>query len=170
MLRLLAAFCTLALCVGIAGCGHYRLGTDSKPSFSTLHVNVVKNETLLPQAVAIVTNHVREAFLKDGRVKLVNAAEEADATLTLTLEDYRREVAVVRPDDTGLARRYDLVLRVRGELRDNRTQKTFFAGRPFEVRRGAFTDGGQLQAEYQALPLLAEKLAQDAVRSTLETW
>lgn len=160
----------LALCAGLVSCGHYRLGTESARNFQTLHVELVKSEALVPQAVALVSTQVREAFIKDGRVKLVNSAAEADATLVLTLEALRRDIAVVRPDDTGLARRFDVTLQARAELRDNRAGTLVFASRPLLARRGVFADSGQIQAEYQTLPLLAEKLADEALRAVLDVW
>ncbi|MDP4404710.1 hypothetical protein, partial [Escherichia coli] len=88
-----------------------------------------------------------------------DSASEADAVLTLTLEDYHRDTTLARADDTGLARRFDVVLQARAALVDQRSKQTVFANRPLKVTRGAFTDSGQLQSEYQLLPLLAEQLA-----------
>ena len=170
MTRVAALLALTALCVGLVSCANYRLGSGSEPSFRTLHVAVVKSDILLPQAEALVTTQIREAFLKDGRVKFVNSPEDADATLTVTLADYRREVAVARADDTGLARRFEITLEARADLRDNRSLKPIFSGRPLLARRGVFVDGSQIQAEYQTLPLLAEKLADEAVRAVLDTW
>lgn len=154
----------------LAGCGHYRLGTDATPPFSTLHVEVVSSEVLLPQATVLVTNALREAFLQDGRVRLADAAESADATLRVTLVSYGRGVAVVRPDDTGLARRFDLNLSARATLTDNRGGPARFTDRTLVATRGAFTDSGQVPAEYQTLPLLAERLADEAVKAVLDVW
>lgn len=156
--------------LGFVGCSHYRLGTEAGLSFATLHVAVVKANTLLPQATALVTTELREAFIKDGRVRLVDSADAADATLIVTLDDYARGVAVTRADDTGLARRFDLTLYARATLADQRAGKNLFAGRAFVVKRGAYTDSGQLQAEYQALPLLAAQLAEQVRKATLEAW
>ena len=168
---------TLRLCllaalaaIGLIGCSHYRLGTEASLSFATLHVAVVKADTLLPQATALVTTELREAFIKDGRVRLVDSPEDADAILTVTLDDYARGVAVTRADDTGLARRFDLTLYARATLTDQRARQDLFAGRTFVVKRGAFTDSGQIQSEYQALPLLATQLAEQVRKATLEVW
>lgn len=167
----IAAFVSLVgLALGLASCANYHLGTGAEPRFQTLHVSVVKSDVLLPQAVALVTTQVRETFLKDGRVRLVDSPAEADAELTLTLEDYHREQTVARADDTGLARRYDLVLQARASLTDRRDKKIVFANQPLRVARGAFTDSGQLQSEYQTLPLLAEQLAERALHAVLDTW
>jgi hypothetical protein len=165
----LLCFAAAAL-LGLVGCSHYRLGTEAAPRFSTLHVAIVKTDTLLPQAQALVTTQVREAFIKDGRVRLVDSADDADATLTLTLDKYARAVAVTRPDDTGLARRFDVTLSARATLTDHRTRQDLFAGRTLLAKRGVFTDSGQIQSEYQTLPLLAQDLAEQAVKVSLDTW
>ena len=92
------------------GCSHYQLGIGGTPTFHTLYVEPAANKTTLPQAREIVSTRIREAFLRDGRVALANSAEEADATLTVTIMDYHRDVAAVREGDTGLARKFDLTL------------------------------------------------------------
>jgi hypothetical protein len=84
--------------------------------------------------------------------------------------EYRRDTTVARADDTGLARRFDLVLRARATLTNRKTGQVLFADRVLEAKRGAFTDSGQLQSEYQALPLLADDLAQAALSASLDTW
>jgi hypothetical protein len=154
----------------LAGCSHYRLGTGSTPAFRTLYVAPVENSTLLPQAREILSTQLRSAFARDGRVTLANSPEAADATLTLTLNDYRREVAAVRAGDTGLARKFNLILGATATLRDRRTGQNLFEGRALTATREAFTDGGQLQSEYQALPLLADALAAKVVHATLDVW
>ena len=128
-----------------------------------------RSETLLPQAREIVSTQLREAFARDGRVSLVNSAEAADATLRVTLRDYRRDVASVTENDTGLARKYTLTLDVACTL-SQKNGANLFTDRIVRVQRDAFTDGGQLQAEYQAVPLLAEALSKKVVHSVLDVW
>ena len=166
----LPVLCLLSAALGLAGCAHYQLGTDGRLAFATLYVEPVANKTLLPQAQAIVSTQLREAFNQDARVTLVNSAPEADATLTVVIRDYHREIAAVREDDTGLARKFALTLGTECTLRDRRSGKVLFADRAVSVRRDAFTDGGQLQSEYQTLPLLAEALAQKISHAVLDVW
>jgi len=160
----------LATALGLAGCSHYQLGTGTAPAFATLYVAPVANHTLLPQAQAIVSTQLRTAFTNDGRLTLANSAAEADATLTVIINDYHREVAAAREDDTGLARKFILTLGTTCTLRDNRSGQVLFSDRPVTVRRDAYTDSGQLQSEYQTLPLLAETLAQKIAHTVLDTW
>jgi hypothetical protein len=165
--RLLVAF--LAAVTLLTGCAQYRLGTGSTPPFRTLYVEPVTNRTLLPQAQAIVSGRVREAFARDGRVALANSSDAADATLRIAITSYRRDVAAVREGDTGLARKFNVTLGATCTLQ-TRDGRTIFEHRPVSAVREVFTDSGQLQAEYQTLPLLAEALAAKITHASLDVW
>jgi len=165
----ISALFVATLAVGLTACSHYQLGTTGKLSFSTLYVEPASNQTLLPQAQAIISTQLREAFAKDGRVTLVASPEAADATLRVNLRDYHRDVASVLENDTGLARKYTLTLEVVCTLR-NRAGDNLFTDRAIRVQRDAFTDGGQLQSEYQTVPFLAEALAKKVVHAVLDVW
>ncbi len=167
---LLGVLCLLSAVLCCSGCAGYRLGTATAPGFSTLFIVPVASETLIPQAQALVTTQLRDAFARDGRVTLVNSAADADAVLQVTLTGYDREVAVSQQDDTGLARRFDVALKAHATLTDNRTKQALFVRRPLTAKRGVFTDSGLVPAEYQSLPLLAELLAKEATHAVLDTW
>lgn len=154
----------------ITGCAGYQLGTGATPKFATLFVAPVVTEALIPQARVELTTRVREAFIRDGRVRLVNSPDAADAVLEITVTGYDRAVAVSRPDDTGLARRFDITLQARATLLNNRAQAPWFTDRVLQARRGAMTDDGLVPAETQLLPILGETLAAEAVRAVLDTW
>lgn len=164
----LAGLLVLAVC--LAGCAGYQLGTGTTPKFTKLFIPPVTTEALIPQARELVTTQLREAFLKDGRVTLVNSPAEADAVLQVALTGYDRAVAVSRQDDTGLARRFDVSLRAHVTLTDERTKQALFVRRPLTAKRGVFTDNGLVPSEYQALPLLAEQLAGEVSHAVLDTW
>jgi hypothetical protein len=167
-----------ALSLGVAGlllgmatsCSNYQLGTGTKVKFSTLFIAPVTAKTVIPQAQVVITTQLREAFIKDARVTLVDSPESADAVLRITLIGYDRTVSVSRADDTGLARRFDLTLKANATLTDNRTKETYFADRAISVKRGVFTDSGLVPAEYDTMPLLAEQLASETVHAVLDVW
>ena len=159
----------LAAC-GLAGCASYHLGTGTTLRFSRLYIAPVTSEAQIPQAQALISTRLREAFLKDGRVRLAESPAEADAVLQLTLTSYLREMAVSRPDDTKLARRFDISIHAKATLTIGAGQNNAFTDRALLAKRGVFSDSGQQQSEYQTLPLLAEILAQEALHATLDTW
>ena len=165
----LAGLAMLVAGLFLPACTHYRLGTGGELTFHSLYVAPVASETLLPQARALVGTQLREALLRDGRVTLVNSAEAAEATLQVSLKSYDREATVARTDDTGLARKFALNLTAECTLR-TRDGKVLFEKRAVRAQRDAYTDQGQLQAEYQTLPLLAETLAQNITHAVLDAW
>ena len=168
---LFSPFCLVALALAaLTGCSHYQLGTDGQPGFSTLYIEPVKNKTLLPQAHAVIGTQLRAAFERDGRVTLVASPEAADATLRLSVRDYHRDVTSLQEADTALARKLTLTLAVDCTLRDRRTGQALFTERTITSQRDAFVDGGQLQSEYQTLPLLAEALAKKVAHTVLDVW
>ncbi len=174
LLALLALF--------VSGCAHYKLGTGGELAFSRLYVAPVENEAVVPQAVALVTREIRRAFLTDGRVQLAASPDDADATLHVNLVNYGRTMTTARPEDTGLARKFDLTLEADLIVRDTRDGSPIVDTRRLSVTRQAFTDGdgfvvngqrspgGQNPAEYQTLPLLAQQLAERVTQAVLDTW
>ena len=116
----------LSVALLASGCAHYRLGAGSEPSFGTLYVEPAKNKTTLAQSQVVVSTLVRQAFMRDGRVTVVDSPGDADATLEVTLVNYAREDAANREDDNGLARKFTLHLRASCRLRDNRTGRLLF--------------------------------------------
>lgn len=169
-MRSVLVFTALLLAVlSGGGCAHYQLGTGAKTDLTSIFIAPVRNDAGVPQATALVTSAVRDAFLRDGRLTLAPDADSADAVLEITLADYTREVTTVRAGDTGLARKFDLDLVARATL-IGADGETRFTDRPLPVTRQIFTDSGQLQAEYQALPQLAAQIADRAVHAVLDVW
>jgi hypothetical protein len=171
----------LAAAILAQGCGHYQMGAGPAPSFATIYIEPAKNKTTLAQSRELVSTMVREAFIRDGRVELVDSQKDADVSLQVTLVRYRRDNAANREDDNGLARKFTIKLTASCSLRDNRTGRMLFDGRQIEVQREAFTDNGlglvpfgtsndQLQSEYNTLPLLAQLLADKVTHAVLDVW
>ncbi len=163
---------SLLLLAGIllGGCAGYQLGTGTNAKFTTLFIAPVQTEALVPQARVELTTRIREAFIRDGRVRLVESAAAADAVLEITLARHSRAMAVSQPNDTGIARRFDLTFQARATLRNPRSAEPYFTDRILEASRGVFTDDGLVPSEYQTLPVLAESLAREAVHAVLDTW
>lgn len=166
---LAAAAAGLALMFA-AGCASYQLGAPSEPAFKTVFIPPVSNVAFLPQAAPIVTTAVREAFVRDGRLVLAGSPESADRVVEIKLTDYSREMATALPEDTALARKFALTLTADVALVDPRNRDAAHPTFTLSVSVDAYTDSGQQQSEYQAVPLLAGKLATEVVHRVLDTW
>jgi outer membrane lipopolysaccharide assembly protein LptE/RlpB len=185
MLRRLAAFALLAFAVLGAACSHYRLGTGVSRDFESIYITPVDTNAVVPQSAGLLTTQIREAFIRDARLRVVNTPDEADAILTIRLNGLRRNTQSSLPSDGGLARTFGLVLDASATLRDVKGEKTWFADRPLWVERQIFTNDGtaiattsgpylaplqQTQAEYTLVPTLGEDLAAKAKSAVLDTW
>lgn len=163
------------------GCKSYQLGHPAELPFETIYIQPAKNDSFAPQAQALVSGQVREAVLRDGRVKLIADPKEADAVLSMTLTEYTRNAAARRQDDTEVAQNFDLALSVQLDLYDQRQGDYFFRGREVEARTTGYlnnpylADGtpntqGLIQSEYNAMPRLARELGRKAADELLSTW
>jgi hypothetical protein len=178
-LNLASRLLPLVLGLAAAGCANYQLGTGGKLSFSTLYVEPVENRVLMPQDRAVVSSELRAAFVRDGRVTIVDSPEAADVVLKVVITDYHREMVATRESDIGLASKFRLNLGATCSLRDTRSGRPLFEGRLISAQRDSYTDNGQpsspltgdqLQSEYNTLPLLAGSLADKISHAVLDIW
>ncbi|TAG29082.1 MAG: hypothetical protein EAZ36_04745 [Verrucomicrobia bacterium] len=174
----------------VGGCSHYRLGTGAERDYTSIFIAPFETAGQLPQATAMLTSQAREAFIRDGRLRVVNTADEADAVLLVRIARVEREMLTATPADSGLARKLGVGLAVLATLRDPSGEKVWFADRPLRLDQQIFTDDGsapslgtpaianphflqpvqQTQAEFQLLPQLGESLATQLKSAVLDTW
>lgn len=174
---LLAAFALSFL----AACQSYQLGHPAELPFETLFIQPVKNDSFAPQAQALLSAQVREAVIRDGRVRLVANPDKADAVLLMTLSDYTRRAGARRQDDTELAQNFDLTLRLQLDLYDQREEAYLFEGRQLEAQSIGYLNNpyntagspdtqGLIQSEFNAMPRLTRELARKAADELLSVW
>jgi len=158
----------LACLLLLAGCANYQLGNKVELPFQTVYVKPVINHSFAPQAEVILANQLIEDLNRSGRVKTADAG--ADATLDIVLTDYDRGVTATRPQDTQQARAFSLTLIATVTLTNNRTGEVYIEKRELSASQQAFTDGGFIQSEYQAMPILTRKLAEMISDQVLGAW
>jgi len=161
----------LLLAAALAGCAHYALGPGTDLPYRTVYVAPARNTALVPQAEALLTRQVADMLARSGQVRPVNSPDTADATLTLTLTDFQRDVAARRAEDTFLADSFNIALLATATLVDNRSGEAYFTDRPLDASANVKIDGaGQQPAEYQAMPVLTRRLAREANNAVLSAW
>ncbi len=179
--RLLVFLASLIPLWGLVGCSHYQIGKPANTPFRTVYIEPVINRSYAPQAQALISTQVREYILRDGRVRVVGP-HEADAILSITIDNYGRDASAVRGDDTALASKFNMRLSARCTLVDARTGNVYFRDRETDTDIDAFFDFGLgldedepptlqgLQSEYQSMPILTEKLSRQIGNLVLHTW
>lgn len=183
-----AAKFSFALCAFIAcgifsltGCRSYQLGHPAVLSFESVFIEPASNESYAPQAQAIVSANVREAIIRDSRVKLVADRKKADVIVEIILTEYERRSATRDPNDTAVALDYDLTLVSEVSLYDQRSKNYLFKKRQVEERSTGFVNNiyapaaapdtqSFIQSEYQAMPRIARDLAAKIADEILSNW
>ena len=69
----------------ISGCNSYQLGNPVELPFESIYIKPVSNDSFAPQAQTLLSTQIRDAFIRDGRTKLVINREAADAVLIINL-------------------------------------------------------------------------------------
>lgn len=177
-LRSLFALSALAL---IAGCQSYQLGSPTPIPFESIYVKPVTNSSYAPQAQALLSSNLREAFISDGRLKLVRSEEDADIVLLVDITEYSRRSASLDSEDTVVATDFDLFLETEVSLFDQNKGAYLFTDRKILERTNTYVDNPYadptgtdtddfLQSEYNAMPRLTRGLARKIADEVLSPW
>lgn len=163
-----------------SACASYKLGTHGTLPFESIYIVPAKNESFAPQAQALVSAQVREAFIKDGRVKVLSSIESADVVLELTLSDYDRNVGARLRADTVAARTVNLGLTASVSLFEAENGVPVFELRQISQTTTVHSDNpyagstrqqqSYIQAEHNAMERLARGIARKITDEVLSPW
>jgi len=160
-----------ALCI-LPGCATYQLGAPGgSASYKTIYVKPVRNDSTFPMLKATLTASLRKSIQESGF--LSNAAEdEADTILDTRVVSVKRDIAAVSSIDVGRGRKYELEFETLCTLyfREDGQMKPLFTNRRVIAKQDIFADSGQVNAEHQAGPEIARKIARRISESVLDTW
>ena len=165
----------------ISGCNSYQLGNPAELPFESIYIKPVSNDSFAPQAQALLSTQIRDAFIRDGRTKLVTSREAADAVLLINLTEYNRYPAARQSEDTTTAVSFSLVLAAEVSLFNQNKGDYYFLKRIVNESSSAYADNlyatpaiaqtqDFLQMEYQAMPRLTHDLSRRIADEVLNTW
>jgi hypothetical protein len=153
----------------ISGCAGYHIGPVTKTSFHSIAVPMFRNETLVPQVEAQISNAVIQRLQQDGSVR-IESRSQADAVLIGTVLRYERMALRSLRTDSGVPREYRITITVHVEARDRRTGETVLKPTDVVGTSDVFIGEDQQSAEYQALPLVADDIAKRVTGLLVESW
>lgn len=151
------------------GCTHYRLGESTGSGPQNVFVRPAENRSLAPQAGLLVTESIRQSLLTTGDIDLADR-DESESRLTVVITSFDRGVAATDPEDTQRATAYRLTLTAEATLISSDGSRTWFRERIFEASDQILTDSGVIQAEYQAMPLIARELGRKIADAVDSSW
>ena len=164
-----------------SGCHSYQLGNPVELPFESIYIKPVTNDSFAPQAQTLLSTQIRDAFIRDGRTKLVINSEAADVVLIINLTEYNRIAAARQSDDTTSAASFRLVLAAEVSLFDQNKGGYYFQKRMIRESSSAYVNNPYatpataqtqdfLQMEYQAMPRLTHDLSRLIANEVLSTW
>jgi outer membrane lipopolysaccharide assembly protein LptE/RlpB len=135
----------LAAFLLISGCGYHLVGTGTTlpPHLKTIAIPVFDNTSSQPNIDRDITNAIRQAFINDGRLKVVNTSK-ADLVMKGVLSSYNLQAASFTTQD--VAREYWVQLGGSIDVQD-RVKKTRFLKQDFTTKWDFQTDADVINSE-----------------------
>lgn len=167
LLRILAAVTAVAALI-LSACSTYRAGPPGAVPFRSVFVEIIENETALPQATALLTRQIRENLTARGDTTLAASPRRADHILRVTLTDLDQSPRADLPADTTRAASYDLRVSAAITLLDSSgaiARESTVAASTVVYLNPSLPD-----ARHQAVPRLTADLAQRIADVVLHPW
>lgn len=155
------------LCLALAGCG-YRMGSSAEPSFRTLTIEAVKNDSYAPQLQAEIHRQVFDRLSAEDGFRVVN--DGGAVRLRVVLDEYGRSVGAVNSQDTGRAASHRFSLSAKVTLVDSRSGKILMRDRQVRADLSAYTLTGLNRTETQTQALLTRELARAIRDAVADVW
>ncbi|MCC5806698.1 MAG: hypothetical protein JJU00_10265 [Opitutales bacterium] len=161
------AFLALAALL-LAGCAAYRPGAPDAAPVRSVFVEIVENETYLPQVNALLTRQIRETLAARGGTTLAASPRRAAYILRVTLTDLEQTPRAALPADTTRAASYDL--RLGAALALVNAEGETVRESAVEAATVAYLNPALPDARHQALPRLTTDLARRIADAVLHPW
>jgi hypothetical protein len=163
-----AALCAALLIGGMSGCGNYSFSSAVKTDISTIAIPILENETLEYGAEQDITEALIDEFTDDNALRIVSE-EEADSILRGAVVLYERPV--MSYDAAGNPNEYKVRAVARLTYEDLTRNEIVWDG---EVEGWAVYSlsgaGGALTSEEEARDYAFQKLAEDVLARTVQSW
>ncbi len=162
--------CTSLIAVFLlSGCMGYQLGGTRPAGIETVHMAPVINKTEESAIELQVTRELRNRIQFDGRLKLRNRAEDADAILEVVLTDYTLSAIAFRSDLKTTAEQYRLRITAVSTLQDSQTGAVLSESETYGETT-FFFESDLTTSKRDALPRAAHELAKFIVDDLIERW
>lgn len=155
------------------GCQQYQWDSSAGSSpIRTLAIDPVVNESYAPQVVALLTRDLRDAFLRDGSVRLVGSDRPADARLAVTVIEFEESYVSGRDEDDGRPSSLSLKMTVRVSLISSirEIEEILPADWTFSESIPVYADPSIRESSLSNLPQLTSMISRRIRDLTLYPW
>lgn len=154
----------LAALLLMPGCAGYRLGPTNgmEARSKTIRVAVLVNRTMEPRLAEPVTTALRKRLQQEGTYRL-STSEDADVVLTGTINSFTRNGVSFLSTDVVTVQDYELVIQASITVTERSTGKVLVDNKSVIGRTVMRVANDLTSGERQAVPLVAEDLARNAM-------
>lgn len=157
-----------SLCLVLAGCAGYRVGSTLPEKVQTVSLHVM-NQTDEPSIEVAVMKALRAEVQMDGRLRVVSPGEE-DVLLTVTLNHYDLNAIAFDRRRGSLAREYRMVINASSVLSDAQSGEVLVEN-PELLGESEFEYASDLTSvKLAATPGTAKDLARKVVSLVTTAW
>ena len=159
----------LAAVLLLAGCMGYQLGGTRPAGVDTVYIAPVINGTGEPAIETEVSHALRRQIQFDGRLKLRNSPEEADAVIEVNLTKYELRAIAFRKELKTTPDQYRLRITGIATLTDTKSGEVLSTSKTYGETRFTFSSD-LTTSKRNALPLAAREIARFMVDDLIEQW
>jgi len=160
--------CTAALLL-LSGCMGYQLGGTRPVGVESVHMAPVINKTGEPAIELQIAEALRQRIQFDGRMKLENTKNQADAIIDVTLTGYKLTAIAFRDDHRTTTEQYRLRITGTATLTDPKTGEILSKSKTYGETIFPFKSD-LTTSKRNALPLAAKELAKFMTDDLIERW
>ena len=146
----------------LSGCCYHAGYPVASSGIRSIYVAPAVNEAIVAQMSGVLSSQIREEITHLGIANLGSKAD-SDATLETTVTNYERSIGTVDEYDTDTAKTLSLNATIRCSLKNNISGEYFFKDKTFSASLSINATDSAQSIEYQRLPQLSRKLAQQLV-------
>lgn len=153
----------------LAGCMGYQLGGTRPDDMETVYLAPVINATTEPAIELQATHALLQRIQFDGRLKVRNSPESADAVIEVKLTDYTLTAITYRDDLKTTAEQYRIRITGTAVLKNAKTGEILSESTTYGETRFPFASD-LTTSKRTALPRAMQELAKFMVDDLVERW
>jgi len=150
----------------LSSCWYYSTSDSLPPYLKSIYIEPVTNKTAQYNLEESMTNQITNAFIENGRLKVVNNREEADLLLQIEIIGYDDEPYTVSKDEE--VSQYLLEITVNADCKNLKENTTLWGQNNFSQKEpyNHEVDESGLEAQSKTI----KKLSEEIVSRILTVW
>jgi len=155
----------LVILILFVRCWYYSTSDSIPPDIKTIYLYPIENRTAIGELSETLYENIINAFIDNGRLKIVNNPDDADLILNITILNYENKPYTYgRNEDVS---QYDLKITVSAKCINKKENKTFWSSSGLSNH---LTYNYLTENEEEIKTKVTKNLSEDIVNKILTVW